>query len=291
MNTGFRKRRRGILAVTSTLVVAAGIAAASVAGAAQDTTVYVYDASGLPCFTKTQGAANCGGGGSVDLTVETGDTVTWNFDGAASIHNSAAAPKDASSPVDAAWDAHTKTPYVSSGTQSWTFGKAGVYKFVCELHPTMFGTITVEGAEVETPTPTATPTVTPTATPTFSATPTATASPTATPDDHTSTPAPGHGSAKDAEAPRLQRASVKKVAAGAQLRFWFSEPATVTIDFVRKGAKTSTTSAVVQAPAGTLTFVLRTRALRKGTYAVSLSPTDAMGNHGARGVKTLKVVR
>jgi hypothetical protein len=84
---------------------------------------------------------------------------------------------------------------------------------------------------------------------------------------------------------------VKKVAAGAQLRFWLSEPATVTIDFVRKGAKSSATSAVVQAPAGTRTFVLRTRALRKGTYTVTLSPTDAMGNSGARGVKILKVVR
>ena len=53
MNTGFRKRRRGILAVTSTLVVAAGIAAVSVAGAAQDVTVYSAE-SGGPCFTTTQ---------------------------------------------------------------------------------------------------------------------------------------------------------------------------------------------------------------------------------------------
>jgi hypothetical protein len=84
---------------------------------------------------------------------------------------------------------------------------------------------------------------------------------------------------------------VKKVSAGAQVRFWLSEPATVKIDFVRKGAKSSATSTVVQAPAGTRTFVVRTRALRKGTYRVTFSPTDAMGNHGARGVKTFKVKR
>ncbi|WP_028063520.1 cupredoxin domain-containing protein [Solirubrobacter soli] len=295
MNTGFRKRRRGILAATSTLVVAAGIAAASVAGAAQDTTIFASD-NGGNCFTTTPGGAPCGAGGPVDITIETGDTVTWDFRTGTNLHNIAAADKDASNPPDADWNKFKPVLYHNpgEGVDTYTFGKPGVYKYVCQLHATaMHGTITVEGDPVETATPTATATAT--ATPTFSATatPTATASasPTATPDDHTSTPAPGHTSAKDSEAPRLQRASVKKVATGAQLRFWLSEPATVTIDFVRKGAKSSTTSAVVQAPAGTRTFVLRTRALRKGTYTVTLSPTDAMGNKGPRGVKILKVAK
>jgi len=158
----------------------------------------------------------------------------------------------------------------------------------------MEGTITVTGEQVETPTPD------PDEeedgdenTPETPDTPKATFVPaaTATPDNHTSTPAPGHTTAKDTEAPRLQRASVKKVATGAKLRFWLSEPAQVSIALVRKGAKSSTASTVVQAPAGTRSFVLRTRALRKGTYTVTLAPVDAMGNKGARGVKTLKVAK
>ena len=60
MNTGFRKRRRGILAATSTLAIAAGIAAVSVAGAAQDTKIYVFDDTAAPCFTLTQNATTCG---------------------------------------------------------------------------------------------------------------------------------------------------------------------------------------------------------------------------------------
>jgi len=295
MNTGFRKRRRGILAVTSTLVAAAGIAAASVAGAAQETVIYASDNGGT-CFTKTPGGAPCGAGGPVDITLQTGDKVTWDFRTGANLHNVQAARSSASNPPDAAWDAFKPTEYHNpgEGVDSYTFGKPGTYKFICQLHADkMYGTITVEGDPVVTPTATFTTTATPTATATFSATatPTATATPSATPDDHTSTPAPGHASAKDSEAPRLQRASAQKVAAGARLRFWLSEPATVKIDVVRKGAKSSATSAVVQAPAGTRTFVLRTRALRKGSYTVTLSPTDAMGNKGARGVKTLKVTR
>ena len=61
MNTGFRKRRRGILAATSTLVVAAGIAAVSVAGAAQEVTVYSAETGG-PCFTTTQNKPACDAG-------------------------------------------------------------------------------------------------------------------------------------------------------------------------------------------------------------------------------------
>jgi plastocyanin len=290
MNTGFRKRRRGILAATTTLAIAAGIAAVSVAGAAQDTRIYVFDKTATPCFTQTQNASTCGAGGPVDVTIQTGDTVTWNFDGAGSSHNAEAAPQNASTPPDSAWDAYTKNPYIGEGEQSWTFGKAGVYKFVCELHPSMSGTITVEGEEVETPTPTATATAT--ASPTVSATATATATfavtPSATVDDHLSTPRPGHA-AKDTAAPSLQRASVSRVTAGAQLRFWLSEPATVSIAVVRKGAKSSAAATVVQAPAGTRSFVLRTKALKRGTYTVKFAPVDAMGNKGATASKTLRV--
>src|SRR5690242_10547429 len=155
MNTGFRKRRRGILAVTSTLVAAAGIAAASVAGAAQETVIYASDNGGT-CFTKTPGGAPCGAGGPVDITIQTGDKVTWDFRTGANLHNIAAADKDPSTPRDADWDTFKPVLYHNpgEGVDSYTFGKAGVYKYVCQLHADkMYGTITVEGDPVETVTP------------------------------------------------------------------------------------------------------------------------------------------
>jgi plastocyanin len=298
MNTGFRKRRRSILAATSTLAVAAGIAAVSVAGAAEDKTIYASD-SGGNCFTTTPGAA-CGAGGPVDITIETGDKVTWDFTTGANLHNVARAPTNPSDPPDPdGWDKFKPVIYHNpgEGVDSYVFGKPGVYKYVCELHSnTMYGTITVEGEEVETPTPTPpdededpdqdqdedeTP-----ETPSVTATPTATPAPTV--DDHLSTPRPGRA-AKDTQAPRLLKARVKRLTTGARLRFWLSEPATVSIKLVRKRAKSPAASAVVQAPAGTHSFVLRTRALRRGTYTATFAPTDAMGNKGATAKRKLRV--
>jgi plastocyanin len=289
MSTGFRKHRRGFLAATSTLAVAAGIAVVSVAGAAQETKIYVSDVDGTTCFTARPDQTSCGAGGPVDVTVQTGDKVTWDFAGATMAHNVAADAKSPSDEPNEAWKAFItpgKPPIRNpgdNGTDSFVFGKAGVYRYVCQLHATMKGTITVVGEEVATPTPT--PTVSATPTPTFAATAIATA----TPDDHTSTPRPGHASATDTQPPSLQRASVKRVAAGAQLRFTLSEPATVSIALVRKGAKSSAASAVVHAPAGTRSFVLRTKALKRGTYSATFAPVDAMGNKGATATKTLRV--
>jgi plastocyanin len=287
MRIGHSPLRRGLLAGAATLAVGGVIAGASVAGAAQDTTIYVSDKT-TTCFTATPDLPSCGVGGPVDVTIETGDKVTWDFAGATSYHNVAAAAANASDPPDAVWDAFESADYHNpgaGGTDTFVFGKAGVYRYVCQLHANMSGTITVKGEEVATPTPTATPDATPEKTPV--AIPTVSATP--TPDDHTSTPAPGHASVKDTEAPRLQSASVKRVAAGAQLRFWLSEPATVSISFVRKGAKSSAASTVLQAPAGTRSFVLRSKALKKGTYTVSLKPVDAMGNQGAAASRSLRV--
>jgi plastocyanin len=269
------------------------IAGASVAGAAQDTVLFVADQGGRFCFTETSGKALCDVGEHPRVTIKTGETVTWNYAGSTNIHNVAAV----SPAVDGAPDWFTSstpgqyfaTSFVSTGTQERTFNVPGTYEFVCQAHaPAMAGTIVVEGDEVEgTPTPTPTATATATAIPTSSPTPTA--SPTATPDDHTSTPAPGHASVKDSVAPRLQSASLKTVAGGTQVRFWLSEPATVAIKLVRKGSKTSVAAKVVQAPAGTRSLVLRGHALKKGTYTATLAPTDAMGNKGTSITKTLKV--
>ena len=100
MNTGFRKRRRGILAATSTLVVAAGIAAVSVAGAAQDVTVYSAETGG-PCFTTTQNKPACDAGEKPTVTIQTGDTVSFDLSATPSgqFHNAAAANEVAGDPT------------------------------------------------------------------------------------------------------------------------------------------------------------------------------------------------
>jgi hypothetical protein len=63
----------------------------------------------------------------------------------------------------------------------------------------------------------------------------------------------------------------------------------VSLKLVRKGSKSAIASAVVQAPAGTRSFVLRTKPLKRGTYTVTLAPVDSMGNKGAAAERPLKV--
>jgi plastocyanin len=288
MNTGFSQRRRGLLAATSALAVAAGIAVVSVAGAAQSITIYAAGPGATPCFATVANQTTCPANPSVDVTIDTGDTVTWDYTIENGYHNAYPAA-NGSTPPDADWDGRDPD-LVTTGTDSWTFGKPGVYRFLCQAHSkTMLGTITVKGEVVETPTPEPTPDDEPDPQPTTSATPTPTPKATAVADDHTSTPAPGHASVKDTEAPQLASASVKRVSAGVQLRFWLSEPATVSIAATRKGSKKAAASATVQAAAGTRSMVLRSKAFKKGTYTVTFAPVDAMGNKGAASAKTLKV--
>jgi plastocyanin len=293
MSIGHSPLRRGLLAAGATLAAGAVIAGVSVAGAAQSRTVYIAEANG-PCFTTVANKAACAANDFGDVTIQTGESVTWDFTGTAvgNVHN-ADATNDV--PADPGWKDYVSSPYNANATR--TFNAPGVYTFVCGIHPgQMKGTITVEGEPVEpTPTPTSTPTPTPTPTPTATPTPTPTPArttvpaPTATPDDHTTTPAPGRAAAKDKELPRLASASASKRRDGVRLRFWLSEPATVVIDARRKGSRTVLTSLTVQAPAGTRALTLRSKAFKKGTYTVSLRPTDAMGNRAAAVTTTLRV--
>ena len=284
MSTGSSQRRRGLIAATSALFVAAGIAVVSVAGAAQDAVVYVSDTSGF-CFTTTPNKPACDAGERVDLEVETGDKVTWDFTGT-NYHNAHPLAEDASTHPMPPGTPAIPTSGRAAPTRGRSASPASTASY-CEVHPTMVGTVTVNGQPVETPTPTRDgdrdrdgdgdrPPRGPTAT--------------ATPDAHTTTPAPGHAStAKDTTAPRLQRLSVKRVAAGARVRFWLSEPATVSIALARKGSKSSVAATLVQAPAGTRSLVLRTKRLKRGTYRVKLAPVDAMGNKGPAAAKSLRV--
>lgn len=294
MRIGHTLRRRGLIAATATLTVAAGVAVASVAGAAQSVTVYATENTvdaRKPCFSVVPSKPTCATDEVAEVTIQTGDTVTWDFNGSApgSLgHNAVSTNTVAADPDWEEW----KIDFQNSGTVSREFYAPGVYEFLCQAHAGMEGTITVEGEPVDPPpdeeeeeeeedeTPQVVASVSPT--------PTATAAAAST-DDHTTTPAPGHGSAKDTEKPRLASASVKSTKGGVQLRFWLSEPATVSISARRKGSRAVVASATVQAPAGTRSFVLRSKRFTKGTYTLVLASADAMGNLGAPASKTLKV--
>jgi plastocyanin len=271
--------RSGLRAAVAVLATGAAITVAGVAGAADPATIYSVENGATPCFSTVAG--NCAPG-SGDVTIETGDTVTWNFSASADqYHNAAPTTTNPSTPPNAAWTGR-KPMLQQGGSQSWTFGEPGVYRFYCQAHASMVGTVTVEGEPVETPTPTPTPTPSPTPTPTPTVAATASPTPTATGDDHTVTPAPGKAGIKDSTPPRLQSTSIKRVAGGVRVRFWLSEPATVTLSARRKGSRGVLATATVQAPAGTRAVILRDKRLaKKGTYTVELLTADAMGNRGA----------
>ncbi len=69
------------------------------------------------------------------ITIAVGDTITWT--------NSDAQAHTASAD-DGAWDAG---PLLGNGgTRSVTFEQAGTFPYHCDIHPTMTGTVTVQGA-------------------------------------------------------------------------------------------------------------------------------------------------
>lgn len=66
-----------------------------------------------------------------EITVEAGDTVTWQFEGSA-VHNV----------VSRDDEFHSENK--KDGTFEHTFEEAGEYEYVCTLHPGMNGTVVVE---------------------------------------------------------------------------------------------------------------------------------------------------
>src|SRR6185295_19107838 len=83
MRIGNSPLRRGLLAASAALAAGAVVAGVSVAGAAQDVTVYATEnaTDGLkPCFS-TVAKPSCTTGERADVTIQTGETVTWDFNG------------------------------------------------------------------------------------------------------------------------------------------------------------------------------------------------------------------
>ena len=112
------------------------------------------------------------------ITVTSGDTITWNNNGAVGHTATSGVRGD----VDAGniWDQG-----VSSGSSSpaVTFGTSGTFPYFCRIHLGMDGTVIVQAAPAPTPTRTPEPTATPsTAAPTPTASPTPRPSPTPLPE-------------------------------------------------------------------------------------------------------------
>lgn len=292
-------RSRGVRAAAAVLLAGGVLASVGVAGAAQDVTV-VAEGSGTSSHWSV-----------TDVQVETGDTVTWDF--AAPTHNVSSTDESAKDPRWAPYVYPGPTEYdiapVGSASE-YTFYKSGTYTFVCNLHPQqMVGTVTVTGEDLPIPTdPTPTPSPSPTPDPDPTPTPTPDPNPgpdpqpgpggggggggggtPAPPDDHTQTPAPSPGA--DATRPQLSSIAARGLRRGARVRFTLSEPATVSIEFKRRGSRRVLRSVRVQARAGTRTIRVRSGKLKRGRYTVQLRARDAMGNRSSLGRDSFRIRR
>jgi plastocyanin len=255
--------QRGVIAAGVTLAAAGALATVGVAGTAAPADVYARDANG-PCFSTVAVATDCAVGERADVAINTGEAVTWHFDGSTSNHNAAA---DNDVPADPDW-VNYAGDFVNTGSYSRTFNQPGAYEYICQAHPGMKGTITVTGTPV-TPTPSAT------------------VSPTATPSTQPGGGTPPPTGVTDGIKPTVSKVKLKALRRGARVTFTVSENATVTIR-VKRGKKVVKT-VKVQAVAGTRTVNLRSSKLKKGRYTIEVAARDAAGNSSTLAKKPLRL--
>jgi plastocyanin len=265
--------KRGIVAAGASVAAAGAFAVAGVAGADQvatDHAVYARDANG-PCFSTSATNTDCAANERGDISIATGDSVTWHVDGPTA-HNAAAA-NDV--PADPTWKDYTGNFVNNGGSDSRSFTQPGDYDYVCQAHDSMKGTIHVTGAPTGTPTPTPSSTATATPTPT----------PTTQPSGGGQTPPPG--GIADTVKPTVRSIKLKAQHRAARVTFTLSENATVTIR-VKSGSKLLK-SVNVQARAGTRTVTVRSSKLKKGRYTIEVRARDAFGNNSALAKKPLRI--
>jgi plastocyanin len=252
---------------------------AGVAGAAADQTITAVGDATEGQWDK---------GHDTPVTVQTGESVTWSFQGAA--HNVASNGAADGAENDPRWDAHAYPPGTfqvapQGSSDTYTFYKKGTYSFICEFHPNMTGSVVVAGEDKPIPEPTASPTPSATPTPAPTVSPPGTTPPPV--DDHTQTPAPTP--AADTVKPTLASVKLKAAKRAAKVTFTLSENATVTVKVRKRGAKKVLRTVTLQARAGTRTVVVRSAKLRKGRYTVTLTARDAMGNTSAASNAALRI--
>jgi plastocyanin len=255
-------RNGAVRAATGVLIVGAiaGTAGVTVASAQQDAVI----------GTTPQNRWS-----PAEVEVQTGQTVVWNFDGSTADHNIRGESGPAEDPL---WTTKN-SPFKRSGQETYRFNVAGDYKFVCDAHPGMEGTVKVTGAPVEpTPVPTSEPTAAPTVRP-----PAATPGPV----DDRRTPAPRGTVRADTTPPAVSKVKLRAVKGGAKVSFSLSEPASVTIR-AKKGKRTVRTVRLA-ARSGTRSTTLRK--LSRARYSVEVEARDARGNKARVQRKTVRVTR
>src|SRR4051794_25815102 len=158
---------------------------------------------------------------SGDLSINQGESVTWNVTEGG--HN-----------IDVYQGPETfksTSGTDKAGTQyAHTFNTPGTYKFICDYHGSMGGTITVAKATTTSPAPAPGPSNSPQPTPSGS-----TPQPTTggTPQAGAPTAGPAGAAAVDAAAPAVKRVSLRR----GTLRLRLSEAAKLTIRYRKVGAK------------------------------------------------------
>jgi plastocyanin len=194
--------------------------------------------------------------GTDNVTVSTGEAVTWNWVGGGHNVDFISGPeKITASPTNA-----------KGATFSHTFTKPGTYSYICDYHSKMKATVTVVDA-AQPGAPAGAP-----------------GSPAgSTPSSTGSASQPVSGPAGqvvagvagfDAAAPAVSKPAFRKNA----LRVRLSEAARLTVRYVKTGAKAHTVaSRKLNAKKGLNTFAVR-RWMRPGTYRVSIVAMDAAGN-------------
>jgi plastocyanin len=197
-------------------------------------------------------------GSDTTTSINQGESVTWDVQGGG--HN-----VDVYSGPETFKSTSGKDPV---GTQfSHVFNKPGTYKFICDYHSSMKGTITVAAAQAQ---------------PAPGPSPAPGTSPQPAPGGSTQQPTTGAAagpagesaaaSGVDAAAPTVQRVSLSRTA----LRVRLSEPAKLTIRYRKVGAK-KVGKKVVSGRKGTNVIKLA-KLMRNGRYHVSVVATDAAGN-------------
>jgi plastocyanin len=265
------RSRSGIYAAVTAVAITIGLGIAGAAGADQAAPAHIsVSETNGPCFTTTEAKPACDDDEVADVSISTGESVTWHFDGSATYHNAESSNDVAADPT---WEPYAGE-FVNTGSYSRPFNQPGVYTFVCAAHPTtMKGTVTVTGEPIETATSTATATASPPSSP--------------PPDTHPDTPPPG--ATDDSVKPTVRGVKTKTLRGGVRVRFRLSEPATVTLR-VKRGRRV-VKSARVQAPAGTRTVTLRGKRLKKGRYKVEIEARDSAGNRSRLATKRVTLRR
>lgn len=184
-----------------------------------------------------------------NITVALGDTVHWTFDPNTPPHNIASTSPN--------WS--YRSGDAPSPPGMYTFTTAGVYSFVCEIHPdTMKGDVTVTDASGAPPPPPPPP---PLSEQEFA--------------NPTEAPTVFERGGRDHKRPKVRGVRAGRMGKGALVRFRVSERSRVTVR-LKRGGRTRARKQVTAS--GRETVWVRGRHLRAGRYRVVVRARDLAGN-------------